>query len=1128
MIAPMSRYLFCMVLLLGHLASASNSAAPTGDLWQGFMNPPPEARPRVWWHWMNGNVTREGITADLQWMARVGIGGMQIFDASLATPRLVEPPMIYGSKEWREAMQLSFRLANELGMEAGVAGSPGWSETGGPWVTPEQAMKKLVWSETPVHGGRRFLGTLKRPADVGSIFQNSTNLFSDEMTVLEWPKARYYADAAVIAFRVPTAESDLQRPIMVDACDGPIEEEALSDGDLQTSVKLRMTDDAGSCWVRFEFAREQTIRSLTLAQSFPASPLQDQAGIELQTSDDGIHYVKAVDVPGDGFRVHQTIAFDPVRSKYFRVVWSYAAAQTVSSESLSFYRQLGVNVQAPAREICVTELVLHAGARVHRAEEKAGFVPAAGLDELVTPAVPASFAIDTDAVVDLSASMSKDGRLDWLAPRGDWIVLRLGYSPTGLVNSPASAEATGLEVDKLNAAHVREYLGRYLALMSSDAPSSVAARGPASLLLDSWEVGAQNWTEDLIAQFERHRGYDPRPWLPALTGRIVRSADDTEKFLWDFRRTLAELVSENHYDVIAAELQKRGMKSYAESHEGGRAFIADGMTVKRSVTTPMSALWAEAAQGGGGEAADSADIRESVSVANLYGKRLVAAEALTAGAGGWFGSGAYAWSPEMLKPTVDKALALGVNQLMLHTSAHQPFIDKKPGFGLGPFGQWFTRNETWAEAPARAWLQYMSRSSFLLQQGRLVSEIGCLYGEESNVTALTSNGCGVPGGYRFDYVNPDALQQVLKVCDHDWCSAGGARYRILVLDPSTQKMTLTLLLRLRALVEAGGTLVGKRPAGSPSLADETREFQSVADELWNDGEAVRSVGNGHVIARGDLATILRELKLAPDFEFATADPESEVLSIHRHLDDAEIYFVNHRSTHSAIVAGSFRVTGMAPELWHADTGRAEPAAFRVEGGRTIVTLPLDPWDAIFVVFREPTALTSRAVKARGQTRLLRVAGTWNVRFQPDRGEPLDLRLSALKSWSDHPQASIRYYSGSAVYTHTIEIPRHIIGNGRRLWLDFGGVGDVLELRVNGRDLGVLWKAPFRADVTEALRAGENLIEATVTNLWANRMIGDRQAGQASPYTFSVPAFYSADAPLRPAGLLGPVQMFAEE
>ena len=753
---------------------------------------------------------------------------------------------------------------------------------------------------------------------------------------------------------------------------------------------------------------------------------------------------------------------------------------------------------------------------MNRFEEKAAFAATPDLYGFATPA--AQDAVRKADVLDLTSKMRPDGTLDWTPPAGRWVVLRLGYSLTGARNSPASPEATGLEVDKLNRGFVKTYFDTYLDKYKDTVGGLMGKRGLQYVITDSWEAGVQNWTDDMIAEFTKRRGYDMRPWLPVLTGRVVESAEASDRFLWDFRKTIADLTAENHYDQLTAILKARGMARYSESHESGRAFIADGMEVKRSAAIPMSAMWTQAPGVNNEQYGYNADIRESASVAHIYGQNLVAAESLTAGSGAW------SWSPETLKPTADKELAMGLNRFVIHTSVHQPVNDKIPGLGLGPYGQWFTRHETWAEL-AKPWTTYLARSSFMLQQGKFAADVLYFYGEDSNITALfRDRSPDVPAGYNFDYVNADALTHRLAVEGGRITTPSGMSYRILALDARSQHMSLPVLRKIRDLVNGGAVVVGPKPTDSPSLSDDQAEFQTIAGQVWGSGTGERAYGKGKVYAGQTLPEALAALQVKPDFDYTRPHNDTNVLFVHRKLPTGEVYWVDNRNNRAESVEATFRVQGKAAELWHADTGKIERASYRIANGRTTVPLNLDPYEAVFVVFRKPAATPSRTLPKQTETEVATVEGAWDVGFQPDRGAPAKITLDKLSSWSDSADEGVKYFSGTGTYTKTVQAPATWFKTGARLWLDLGDVKNLAQVSVNGRSLGIVWKPPFRVDATGVMKVGANAVVLKVTNLWVNRLIGDQQPDVAKKYTYTAQQFYRANSPLLPSGLLGPVRI----
>ena len=516
------------------------------------------------------------------------------------------------------------------------------------------------------------------------------------------------------------------------------------------------------------------------------------------------------------------------------------------------------------------------------------------------------------------------------------MVVRFGYSLLGITNHPATAEATGLEVDKLNHGYVKNYMDGYLdSYKETVGADYMGKRGIRYVITDSWEAGSQNWTDDMIAQFKKRRGYDPLPWMPVLTGQVVESAEASDQFLWDFRKTISDLIADEHYGQVQASLKERGIGHYGESHESGRAFVADGMEVKKLNDIPMSAMWTQVPGVNKEQYGYNADDRESASVAHIYGQNIAAAESMTAAAAPW------AWSPATLKPTADQELLNGINRFVIHESAHQPLLDKAPGLTLGPFGQWFNRNETWAEQ-ANAWVTYLARSSYMLQQGHFAADVIYFYGEDSNLTAIFNDKSpDVPAGYGFDYINADGLIHELSASDGKITTKSGMSYRVLALDPYSKHMSLPVLRGIHKLVEQGAVVAGEKPTDTPSLADDAAEFKKLNDELFGDGSGIHSVGKGKVYAGQNAEAALKALNMAPDFDHTKPESDTRILFVHRKLPDADIYFLDNRNDRDETVDATFRLTGKEPELWYAETGKSEPASYQISGGRTTVPLHLE-------------------------------------------------------------------------------------------------------------------------------------------------------------------------------------------
>ena len=841
----------------------------------------------------------------------------------------------------------------------------------------------------------------------------------------------------------------------------------------------------------------------------------------LEAGDNGNDFYKVTDITR-GPLAQRTISFEPATAKFYRFVWEGPPVQDESMSAMA--GMFGMPMEKP-KGINVAELVLHGAGRVNRFEEKAAFAAATDLYSAFTPAVSPDSVIKKADVLDITANMDSDGKLNWTPPAGNWMVLRLGYSLTGHQNGPASPEATGLEVDKLSAEHVKSYFTNYLDQYKDAAKGLMGERGLQYIITDSWEAGTQNWTDEMFAEFKRHRGYDMIPWLPVLSGHVVESAEASDKFLWDFRKTLADLVTENHYEQLTDLLRERGMGRYSESHEARRAFIGDGMEAKRTADIPMSAAWTPGGFGGNeGDFATiyQADVRESASAAHVYGQNIAAAESLTAMGSDW------AWSPALLKPVADYAMACGLNRFVIHTSVHQPLMDKKPGLSLGPFGQWFTRNETWADE-AIAWTTYLARNCYMLQQGRYVADIAYYYGEDNNITAMFSGRDGnglphIPDGYNYDFVNADALVNLMTVDDGRIVTPSGMKYRVLVLDPNSRYMTLKVLRKIRDMVNEGAVITGTMPVQTPSLADDPKEFTSIVNKLWANKDGVNNIGRGKIYAGMSLSDVLRLQDIDPDFSYIKPQDDTRLFFVHRSTDGTDIYWVANHNNRVEDIDAVFRVKGRTPEIWHPETGLMEKASYRIENGVTKVQMHLEPYDAVFTVFKDKTDVDSFILQKTTETALSTVEGEWNIAFEPGRGAPERAVFESLTPWNENPDRGIKYFSGTGTYTKTIQAPSDWFNPDAQLWLDLGDVQNLAEVVINDESLGIVWKKPFKVNVTDALKQGANDIKIMVTNLWVNRLIGDRQPDVKNKITFTTSEPYRADSPLKPSGLLGPVKI----
>ena len=1047
-----------IILILAALSLAAVLDAQT--LEDGFAHPPQEARPRVWWHWMDGNVTLDGIRKDIEWMDRIGIGGFHQFDAGgVGMKLIVDKPRTYGSQPWKEAYRYAIGLATEKGMETAVASAPGWSSTGGPWVGPEDAMKKLTWRTVEVEGpGRR---TLVLPAlyDTPGKYQN----FDFDGKVAPWSKY-----VATIAVRLPEAEKSLARMgAEVSSSEGRFTVAQLSNGDFSDETEIP-EGEGGRSWISYSFDEAQTVRAMTLGgchirEQYYALPPEYHDFLE--ASNDGKTWWKVFDIPTSSLPV-LTTDIPATKAKYFRL-----------------------NLKGGRK---VSEFVLHTVVKVNHAEDKAGFASPHDFAEYLTP----ESSDPVTEVIDLSL-MDKDGHLDWNVPEGRWRIYRFGMSLTGKENHPAPPEATGLEVDKLDPGAWNRYFSEFLKIYEGI---------PVEYLLtDSYEAGQMTWTPNMFEEFKSRRGYGLATWLPALTGEIIRGTEETERFLFDWRQTLGELFAEN-YQRLGEIAHHAGMKGrYIESHENARQFVGDGMDVKRGADIPMSAIWMDDALVGSPIPMARADIRESASVAHIFGKKFVAAESLTSSG---VGGKSYSYCPENMKYTADVALSCGLNRFVIHESSHQPDDIHVPGLDLIGFGQWFNRHDTWAEE-AKVWTDYLARSSFLLQQGKFRADILYFYGEDNCITGLFGHNLpDIPSGHSFDFINPYGLINAVNPAGGHLVTASGMDYRLLVLGPDSKTMSVPVLRRILELARAGVPVCGSLPDKDASLADNPEEFNTLREELKG------------LIMEIPVDKALEKAGIEPDF----VAPKDWAF-VHRETDDEDIYWIRNFSGAPASSTVRVKAGQGQPRVMDPATGEVRwISASKDSDGHRVFRLDMEENDALFVVIGKDWE-EEKPVLTRMEKEITEMTGPWELSFVSGLGAPEKTVFDRLISYTDSPDRNIRYYSGTVIYRKSFKLTRKQLRGSASFAIDLGSVKNLARVYVNGQDIGVAWKAPFKLNIPEGcLHPGVNLLEVKVINLWPNRIIGDLQPDNDRTWTYISSLFYTPESPLLPSGLLGPVRI----
>lgn len=1037
-----------------------------------FRQPPDSVKPWMYWYWISDNISRKGITRDLETMARLGIG--EAFIGNIGLPEVPYGRVPVLGQAWWGLTKHAFHEAARTGVHLGMFNSPGWSQSGGPWVKPGQAMRHLVRGEWVVKG----------PLDLR------------RKLAVPWTD---FQDVALLAFPAPEddgaclgtgarLQSDPRIPGLDQAFDGDTATVAL----LPASSSLSISWAARGAFTARSLAvwpSRHPVAARAELQAYRNGTWVSLRRFEINRSNPALHVGPEPFAP-------VVVAFPATTAERFRLLLS------------------GFGPGTGLAEIC-----LSSAARLERYPEKQLAKmhqtphPLWGAYQWPRQAEPGDSAlvVAPSTVQQLGDSLAADGTLHWQVPPGRWVIQRIGMVPTGVTNAPAPPEATGPEVDKMSSealkAHFEAFIGRILDSLPDNDRKTFR-----HVVADSYETGSENWTDGFAGAFKQRYHYDPLPWLPVLSGRLVGSAEASDRFLWDLRRLVADKIAYAYVGGLRQLSEAHGLRVWLENY-GHWGFPSEFLLYGGQSDDIAGEFWTEGDLG-------TIELRDAASAAHIYGKRQVFAESFTAG------GQAFKRYPGLLKKRGDWSFTEGVNHTLLHVYIEQAY-DSMPGVNAG-FGTEFNRQNTWFPH-AKPWIDYLRRCMFMLQRGRPVADV-CYFIGEGAPSMTGTREPALPKGYDFDYINADVIEHRLQVRDGRLVLPGGASYRLMVLPP-LKTMRPELLRKISALVAEGATILGEPPERSPSLEGYPRcdeVVRRLADSLWQqaDGKQVRAVrfGRGTVLRGMDLDAALARQGLRPDLQLPEGSP---LLYVHRQMADADIYFLSNQSDSMVSVTAAFRVQGRQPELWDAVSGSIRPLpAYRQDSGRTYVPLRFAPAQSWFVVFRRPSAGASPSGENFPEGRVLQVlGGPWSVRFDSAmRGPAAPVLMDSLTDWSRSPLDSIRYYSGAAVYRKTFRAARP--EPGERVVLELGRVGVLAELRLNGHELGGLWTPPWQVDVTDALRQGDNTLEIRVVNLWVNRLIGDSRLPPADRPTWSAVAPYHPEDPLEPSGLLGPVLLRA--
>jgi hypothetical protein len=1071
-------------------ASAEDGAA----LEAAFRNPPAAARPWAIWYWMDAAVSREGLTADLEAMKAVGYGGAYLMPIKGPTnPPRIDPPAVQLSPVFWEMVKHAATEADRVGIELAGHVCDGFATAGGPWITPELSMQRLVWSRSDVDGsaaGRNVDAELPQPPT----------------------KEDYYRDVVVLAFPSPEGAGASSRTVTPkvatseEGFDG-----AFLAGDATRPNAPRWRCD-GAGWIEYAFDEPFTARSMTVwpdGTNYGALRLC----VEAQDASGEFQVVKQLVAPRHGWQEGQaawTYSLPATTSRVFRFAFDPEGSEPGAED-------LDLAKWKPNLKVRGIELLSEA--RINQFEGKSG---AAWRISKATPAedVPAELCVPRDKVVDVTKFMDAEGRLRWEAPAGKWIVLRMGHTSTGKRNETAGG-GKGLECDKFSVAAVSLQYDKWFGEMRRQIGSELAARVLKGYHMDSWECGTQNWTAKFAEEFKTRRGYDLLPWLPAMAGVPVESAAESERVLLDVRRTIGELMVDNFFGTMAKLAHADGCWFNCENT--APTFVGDGMAHFDKADAVMGEFWLRSPTHD-----KPNDMLDAISAAHIYGKKLVQAEAFTELRLSWDES------PETLKALGDRHFALGVNRLATHVWAHNPWLDRKPGMTLSGIGTFLQRDQAWFPM-ARGWTDYLARCQAMLQFGRPVVDVAVFTGEDLPRRAVTpwelvdalpgmigeeavererkrlanvgqlqremprgvTASAGIPSlsdwpdplrGYAYDSINRDALLRLAKVENGRLTLPGGASYGVLVMPGVTAKMP-------------------NGDAVSPEVAAKIRELAAggvtVIDKPFDD-ESLAQFGMIH-----DFAAISGDARL------------DDIAWTHRTTDDVDIYFVANPSDEDREFDAVLRVVGRQPQIWNPMTGEiSPPATWKRLRAETSVSLQLAPRESVFVVLQKSDALFLSGHRGRqeflGQQE---IKGPWQLTLGND-AEPRKIELG---DWTASEEDTIKYFSGMATYETSFDWTGDA-AEKKRTWLDLGRVANVAEVTLNGKACGIAWLPPYRVEITSALKAGKNELRIAVANTWHNRLVGDARLPDDERTTWTSAPTPPRNAKLLEAGLLGPVQL----
>ena len=1068
----MKKLIFLILLLL--IVEFSSAQTP---LVTQFKNPSDEFRPWTFWYWMYGAVSKEGIKADLEAMKEIGLGGAYLMPIKSVEGTNFPHPVSQLSPEWWQMVQYSMEQADRLGLKLGMHISDGFALAGGPWISPAQSMQKVVFSETISKGGNIANLQLAQPETV----QN------------------YYEDIQILAIPIlkslSLGEGLRVRSDFVLTSNNP-------DDTVPFSIPDKDFRSEKPCYIQYTFKKPFTLRSIEVT---PAGNNIQSQRLTVLASNDGKNFnpIKKLVPPRQGWQntgFNSTFSIPPTKAKYFRLDWTPEGSEPGSEE-------LDAGKWKPTLKI--KAIRLSSDVKINQWEGKSGLVWRIG-EKTTSTEISENECIPTNKIINLTPYF-KEGKLNCKLPKGNWSILRMGHTSTGLTNATGGA-GKGLECDKFSEKAVQMQFDNWFGAIFSKTDSLLAHRVMKFMHIDSWECGSQNWSNNFADEFKKRRGYDLMPYLPLFAGYSVENIEKSEKVLLDVRTTIGELVDDVFFKVMMKNARKYDCLVTAENV--APTMVSDGMLHFKDVDFPMGEFWFRS------PTHDKLnDMLDAISAGHIYGKNIIPSESFTELRTNWDEH------PAMIKSLLDRNLALGINKVFFHIFVHNPYMDKTPGMTLDGIGLYFQRDQTWWKQ-AKSFVDYVNRCQTMLQYGKPVADLAVFTGEEMPRRAWTPDklvpylpavvgekrvkseqqrlaNIGQPmeetpvgvshsanifkaedwinplNGYAYDCLNKDVLIRFAKIENKKLVLPSGMSYSSFLFP----------------VKDAKGNEI--------SYSDEVKQK---VNELKNSGVKIISEPVS-IIDKNTPA-----LGISPD----VVVPENIAWN-HRKAEDCDIYFISNQEDKEKEFTAEFRCTSSNISQWNAVTGEIfEVKNYKKTDNGTQILLKLSPSEATFIVFgRKPMHFDDFATSSVIKTDTIKT--NWQIYFQKNQKQ---ISTDKLIDWSKNEDIAIKYYSGTATYKTTFTWNSKSGQN--YLYLNLGKVANLATIRINGVDCGTVWTAPYEVNVSNVLKNGINSLEIDVTNTWANAINGADKGTPPFQGIWTNGKYRMKEDKLLEAGLLGPV------